>query len=152
MTTNGSVFTQTPTARAKENVLGDEEAGKELKLGEFQDAVGLTLSEARTLMTVIFDHRRDAQKFKVPDNEIVTKTGAYLEVFSRFKQQETAQAVERIMVGQTGLSSFEKAQLGSLCCDTAEEAKTLIPSLADKRSDDDLQNLLDEITRLRQFV
>jgi DNA-directed RNA polymerase II subunit RPB4 len=34
---------------------------------------------------------------------------------------------------------------GSLCCDNAEEAKTLIPSLADKRSDEDLQELLEEV-------
>jgi len=150
MATNG--FSQAPTARAKEHVLGDEEAGQELKLGEFEHATGLTLSEARTLMTVIFDHRREAGKFKVPDNQIVTKTQAYLEVFSRFKQQETAQAVERILLLQKDLTSFERAQLGSLCCDNAEEAKTLIPSLADKRSDEDLQELLEEITRLRQFV
>lgn len=107
-----SAINQPPTARAKEAILGDEEAGRELKLGEFNDAVGLTLSEARTLMTVIFDHRREAQKFKVPDTEIVTKTQSYLEVFSRFKQQETAQAVERILLEQKDLTSFERAQLG----------------------------------------
>ena len=37
---------------------------------------------------------------------------------------------------------------GSLCCETAEEAKTLIPSLADKVSDDELQELLDEMYKL----
>lgn len=42
-------------------------------------------------------------------------------------------------------------QTGSLCCDTAEEAKTLIPSLNDKISDDDLQELLDEITKLMGY-
>lgn len=41
---------------------------------------------------------------------------------------------------------------GSLCCESAEEAKTLIPSLASKISDVDLQELLDEITKLRNFV
>lgn len=41
--------------------------------------------------------------------------------------------------------------LGSLCCDTAEEAKTLVPSLTDKISDDDLQELLDEITKLMGY-
>ena len=40
---------------------------------------------------------------------------------------------------------------GSLCCDTAEEAKTLIPSLTDKISDDDLQELLDEIRKLMGY-
>ena len=42
--------------------------------------------------------------------------------------------------------------LGSLCCETAEEAKTLIPSLQNKISDADLQDLLDEITKLRNFT
>jgi DNA-directed RNA polymerase subunit F len=38
--------------------------------------------------------------------------------------------------------------IGSLCCETAEEAKTLIPSLTDKISDEDLQELLDEVNKL----
>ena len=41
--------------------------------------------------------------------------------------------------------------IGSLCCDTAEEAKTLIPSLQDKITDDDLQELLDQITKLMGY-
>lgn len=42
--------------------------------------------------------------------------------------------------------------LGSLCCDNAEEAKSLIPSIGNKISDADLQELLDELTKLRNFV
>ena len=42
--------------------------------------------------------------------------------------------------------------IGSLCCETAEEAKTLIPSLQNKISDVDLQDLLDEISKLRNFT
>ena len=41
---------------------------------------------------------------------------------------------------------------GTLCCENADEAKTLIPSLANKISDADLDNLLQEITNLRQYV
>lgn len=41
--------------------------------------------------------------------------------------------------------------IGSLCCDSSEEAKTLIPSLQDKITDDDLQELLDEITKLMGY-
>lgn len=44
------------------------------------------------------------------------------------------------------------ARVGSLCCETSEEAKTLIPSLEQKISDEDLQELLDDITKLRNFV
>ena len=50
------------------------------------------------------------------------------------------------------LELFERSQLGSLCCDSAEEAKTLIPSLGDKIGDAELQGLLDDITKLRNFV
>ena len=40
---------------------------------------------------------------------------------------------------------------GTLCCDTAEEARTLIPSLEGKISDDGLQAVLDNISKLRDF-
>ena len=39
----------------------------------------------------------------------------------------------------------------TLCCDAAEEARTLIPSLEGKISDDELQAVLDEISKLRDF-
>lgn len=51
-----------------------------------------------------------------------------------------------------GMRSEANLGPGSLCPDTAEEAKTLIPSLEGKISDDDLQELLDEMMRLRNFV
>jgi len=41
---------------------------------------------------------------------------------------------------------------GSLCCETSEEAKMLIPSLEKKISNADLEDLLKEITNLRAFV
>lgn len=44
---------------------------------------------------------------------------------------------------------FFLRRLGSLCCDSAEEAKTLIPSLADKIDDDVLQDLLDQMAKLQ---
>lgn len=39
--------------------------------------------------------------------------------------------------------------IGSLCCDSAEEAKTLIPSLSDKIEDEVLQDLLDQMAKLQ---
>lgn len=38
---------------------------------------------------------------------------------------------------------------GSLCCDTADEAKTLIPSLSSKMDDESLQPVLDELQKYR---
>lgn len=94
-------------------------------------------------------------------------------MFARFKDEENIKAVERLLNSHTELEMFERSQLGewcashlssmaglltvygdvgSLCCDNAEEAKSLIPSLQNKISDGDLQELLDELTKLRNFT
>lgn len=54
--------------------------------------------------------------------------------------------------GMAGTDGKGGRVIGSLCCESAEEAKTLIPSLSNKISDGDLQELLDDITKLRNFV
>ncbi|KAI9869071.1 MAG: RNA polymerase B [Trichoglossum hirsutum] len=140
-----------PTSRAREQPQGDEEASTELKLGEFQNVPTLTLSEARLLINAVLDHRKTSGR-EFPETEMLRSTQDYLDVFARFKQKENIEAVERLLSTQTHLESFERSQLGTLCCETAEEAKTLIPSLATKIPDQDLQELLDEITKLRTFV
>ncbi|MCJ1344819.1 RNA polymerase B [Peltigera leucophlebia] len=163
------------TSRQREKPIGDEEAGIELKLGEFQTVPTLTLSEARVLINAVMDHRKqqgrkvmetesdgfphrktksiefDAQSISLSCRTLI-KTQDYLDVFARFKQKENIEAVERMLTSKTELELFERSQLGSLCCESAEEAKTLIPSLANKISDPDLQELLDDITKLRNFV
>ncbi|MCJ1468361.1 RNA polymerase B [Pseudocyphellaria aurata] len=140
----------TPTSRTREKPTGDEEATANLKLGEFQNVPTLTLSEARLLINAVMDHRK--QQRKVEETETLIKTQDYLDVFARFKQKENIEAVERMLTSKTELELFERSQLGNLCCESSEEAKTLIPSLASKISDVDLQELLDDITKLRNFV
>ncbi|KAL2037312.1 hypothetical protein N7G274_010001 [Stereocaulon virgatum] len=139
-----------PTSRTREKITGDEEAAAELKLGEFQNVPTLTLSEARLLINAVMDHRK--QQRKVEETETLIKTQDYLDVFARFKVKENIEAVERMLTSHTEMELFERSQLGSLCCESAEEAKTLIPSLTHKISDLDLQDLLDEITKLRNFT
>ncbi|KAK3172718.1 hypothetical protein OEA41_006042 [Lepraria neglecta] len=139
-----------PTSRTREKITGDEEAAAELKLGEFQNVPTLTLSEARLLINAVMDHRK--QQRKVEETETLIKTQDYLDVFARFKVKENIEAVERMLTSHTEMELFERSQLGSLCCESAEEAKTLIPSLTNKISDLDLQDLLDEITKLRNFT
>ena len=82
---------------------------------------------------------------------MLIKTLDYLDHFARFKSQEATEAVERLLSAVPGLENFERSQLGNLCCDVAEEAKTLIPSLADKIGDDELQELLNEINKHRGY-
>lgn len=61
--------------------------------------------------------------------------------------------VELLCIGVSEAHCFANAVLssfvGSLCCDSAEEAKTLIPSIADKIDDDTLQELLDQMAKLQ---
>ncbi|KAL6720772.1 hypothetical protein ACLMJK_002697 [Lecanora helva] len=139
-----------PVSRSRDKTAGDEEATTDLKLGEFQNVPTLTLSEARLLINAVMDHRK--QQRTVEETETLIKTQDYLDVFARFKQKENIEAVERMLTAHTELELFERSQLGSLCCESAEEAKTLIPSLSNKISDNDLQELLDDITKLRNFV
>jgi DNA-directed RNA polymerase II subunit RPB4 len=42
----------------------------------------------------------------------LTKTLDYLEVFSRFKDEENIKAVERLLNSHTELEMFERSQLG----------------------------------------
>ncbi|EKD20959.1 uncharacterized protein L3040_004579 [Drepanopeziza brunnea f. sp. 'multigermtubi'] len=139
------------TSRSREPPQGDEEASSELKLGEFQDVDALTHSEAALVINALVTKRRMDKK-NVNETELLIKTTDYLDHFARFKRKENVEAVERLLSAHKELAKFERAQLGSLCCDTSEEAKTLIPSLQDKIGDDDLQELLDEITKLMGYT
>lgn len=74
----------------------------------------------------------------------------YARTFANYRTKERVEAVERLVGQYAQLAMFEQAQLGSLGCGTAEEAKTLIPSLNSKIDDDALQSLLDQLERLRE--
>lgn len=136
-----------PTSRPKPPPTGEEEAGSVLKLGEFQNVDTLTLSEANLVINALIAKRNKDRK-GANETEILTLTRDYLDTFARFKKKENVEAVERLLSARKELTKFERAQLGSLCCDTADEAKTLIPSLQDKISDEDLGDLLDEMEKL----
>ncbi|ROT36995.1 RNA polymerase Rpb4 [Sodiomyces alkalinus F11] len=136
------------TSRPKPTPPGQERADHILDLGEFQNVDTLTLSEASLVINALVAKRRGDRK-NVNETEMLTQTLNYLDAFSRFRQKENVEAVERLLSAHKQLAKFERAQLGSLCCETAEEAKTLIPSLADKIGDEELQELLDEISKLQ---
>ncbi|POR31310.1 DNA-directed RNA polymerase II subunit rpb4 [Tolypocladium paradoxum] len=135
-------------SRPKPPPPGNEEASATLNLGEFQDVDTLTLSEAALVLNALVAKRRNDRK-NVNETEMLNQTLNYLDHFARFTQKENVEAVERLLSSHKDLAKFERAQLGSLCCENADEAKTLIPSLADKIKDEDLQELLDEISKLQ---
>ncbi|KAK2741748.1 RNA polymerase B [Myotisia sp. PD_48] len=148
---SSSIQLPDPTHRKRELPQNELEATSHLKLGEFQNVPTLSLSEARLVINKVLDLRRKGDN-KFEERETLLKTQDYLEVFARFKEKENIEAVERLLSAHTELEFFERSQLGSLCCDNAEEAKSLIPSIGNKISDGDLQELLDELTKLRNFV
>ncbi|KAI5966222.1 RPB4 [Candida pseudojiufengensis] len=85
-------------------------------------------------------------------NEIMHKTLNYLTNFSRFKNRSSCETVEKLINDFNAhcneyLHPFEMAQLGTLECEDAEEAKSLIPSLTNKVSDVQLQSLLTELRK-----
>lgn len=138
-----------PTSRPKPPPPTEEEAGTTLKLGEFQDVDTLTLSEASLVINALLAKRRAEMRRHQNNTDILNQTLDYLDAFARFKQKENVEAVERLLSSHKQLTKFERAQIGSLCCDSAEEAKTLIPSIADKITDEDLQELLDQMGKLQ---
>ncbi|KAL4810188.1 hypothetical protein BDV18DRAFT_150497 [Aspergillus unguis] len=142
-----------PPATHRQRALpqGELEAASTLKLGADQNTHTLSLSEARLVIDKVLENkRRGGKKYEEPEN--LLKTLEYLDNFARFKDEENIKAVERLLNSHTELEMFERSQLGSLCCDNAEEAKSLIPSLQNKISDGELQELLDELTKLRNFT
>ncbi|QIW96958.1 hypothetical protein AMS68_002476 [Peltaster fructicola] len=145
---------------------GDEEASYRLKLGEMEESQSLSVAEANVLLHYI-DEQRKRDGTMANNKDVFVKARDYVSLFARFKDHKTVEQIERETRLTQGIHHFERAQLGmtdedicgrlltgmiaTLCCDTAEEARTLIPSLENKISDDDLQALLDNISKLRDF-
>lgn len=50
---------------------------------------------------------------------MLTKTIDYLDAFSRFKQKEHVEAVERLLSAHKEFHKFERAQLGESCLSTS---------------------------------
>lgn len=142
--------------------------------GEQEQLIALNLSEARLLIRAALKERRNKNAKKTEydeddendkedeisnmdlagpnSNEIMHKTLNYLTNFARFKNSSSTETVEKLLndfslLASEPLHPFELAQLGTLECEDAEEAKSLIPSLIHKVSDVQLQTLLTELRK-----
>lgn len=143
--------------------------------GTEEQLIALNLSEARLLIRAALKERRNknnkTREFDMDDeenekedemanmelagpssNEIMHKTLNYLSNFARFKNSSSTETVEKLLndFGSSAtepLHPFELAQLGTLECEDAEEAKSLVPSLNNKVSDVQLQSLLTELRK-----
>ncbi|KAI0704139.1 RNA polymerase II [Earliella scabrosa] len=123
----------------------EEEDASSLRLGsEFNNAGCLLISEVRYLL----EHRPSEKA--APDTAVYNKTLDYVKTFAKFDKPEAAAAIRETLRRESALTQFEIAQIANLCPVTAEEAKSIIPSLV-KIDDDKLQPLLDEIQTMRKF-
>lgn len=133
----------------------DLEAGRELKLGEFGDVeITLSLSEARIVLQKVTEIRSKGQQ-PLEENDNITKTRDYLEIFSVFKDPPEAEASEALVTSLgPNLHVFEKGQLKTLIPTCADEAKALIPSLEKKIEDglideNDLEQVCVELQKVK---
>ncbi|KAJ2325058.1 RNA polymerase B [Coemansia sp. RSA 2702] len=118
-----------------------------LELGvDFHDAECLLISEVKVLLEAQYDNKKDEKTL----DETYTKTLDYVQQFSRYTNRDTIKEV-RALLKPTELEPFECAQLGNLCCSEFDEAKTLIPSIGNKISDDDLDSLLKQMDSLKKY-
>nr|CAH7729539.1 unnamed protein product [Callosobruchus chinensis] len=95
---------------------------------EFENAETLLISEVHMLL----EHRKD-------QNE------------SAEDEQEFSEVFMKTLLMQKKLHKFELAAIANLCPETAEEAKSLIPSLEGRFEDEELQALLDDIQTKRSI-
>merc|ERR1711912_35040 len=130
--------------------IGEEEDVSTLKFPkEFENIETLLNVEVAMLL-----EKRKAQNDKAAEigaNEIelsdcFLKTLQYCQRFQRYNNTETSKAVREILEDKA-LHKYELAQLANLCPETAEEARSLIPSLEgpNRFNDEDLQEILDDI-------
>jgi DNA-directed RNA polymerase II subunit RPB4 len=123
--------------------------GPVVELGEFQNDPALSVSEARYVTdTVIAGRRKTGFQFSVTD--IMRQMLNHMDTFSRFSDREQLQNLETLFVPYPQLNTFEKSQISSLVPGDHEEAKTLIPSLAEKMGDEELDQMLREIAAMRE--
>ncbi|KAI7875177.1 DNA-directed RNA polymerase II subunit RPB4-like protein [Lichtheimia hyalospora FSU 10163] len=116
---------------------------------EFNNAQCLYISEVRILLEAQQDSKESGTENR-PTTSITTKTLDYVRTFSRFTNRDSVREVRQLL-GKDDLAQFEVAQLANLCCEDAEEAKALIPSLAHKVDDDKVQELLNEMLTIKKF-
>lgn len=149
--------------------------------GEQEQLIALNMSEARLLVRAALRERKNKnlKKSEADDdededderedeianielagpnsNEVVHKTLNFLSTFSRFKNASSTETVEKLLTDFSAQASeplhpFELAQLGNLECEDAEEAKTLVPSLARKVTDVQLKTLLTELRKYQTLA
>ncbi|KAL2915962.1 RNA polymerase B [Polyrhizophydium stewartii] len=104
----------------------EEEDANQVKLGpDFQTVDCLLISEVKVLLDIARDRkRRESGEGSISD--IMQKTFDYCQQSTRFSNKQVVKEI-RALFPKDQFHEFEMVQLANLCCETAEEAKALIP-------------------------
>jgi len=128
----------------------EEEDAAELKLGsDFNEAQCLLNSEVAILLETS-QQAHEADDSEAELSQVFIKTLNYVKTFSRYKNKTAVKEV-RSLLTKKNLEEFEISSLANLCPDTAEEAKSLIPSLSTKFTDDELEQTLADLRNYSSF-
>ncbi|KAF1975702.1 hypothetical protein BU23DRAFT_66596 [Bimuria novae-zelandiae CBS 107.79] len=142
-------------SRPKPQQQQEEEIGNDLNLGSFEGEQPLSISEARILITAVHDKRRKMAREGQGvlgdrthnDTQSIQQFVDYLDIFARYKEYSNLTAMITVLEANPQINHAERAMLGSLCPDSADEAKTLIPSLTSKVDDETLEAALQELQK-----
>lgn len=104
----------------------------------------------------------------MPTHRVFTKTLDYVKRFNRYKNKTAVKEVRSYVIPsehhcrtlthdlprvltRKGLEEYEIASLANLAPENAEEAKTLIPSLKHKFTDEELDGVLNDLRNYSTF-
>ena len=131
------------------NEAQEEDADELVFPKEFKDAETLPIAEVFMLL----DHRKtqnDEAEEKQELSEVFIKTLEYTRRFSKFKNRDMIASV-REMLQQKKFAKFELSALANLVPENAEEGKSLIPSLAGRFEDEDLEQIISDLQTKRSI-
>jgi DNA-directed RNA polymerase II subunit RPB4 len=115
----------------------------------FTEQKAMTISEVAIALEQYTQERMLRDPSYQP-NILVSKTLEYTNTIATNKNADTVRKI-RSVLAEAGMTEHELAMVANLQLQTAEEAKKLIPTLADRFTDDDLNKILLEVENYREF-
>ena len=137
----------------------EEEDATELKLGEdFSSAAALSMNEVMLVcQSKVEDDAEAGGETSTATTGVFEKALAYCKRYANCSNQQQAAAM-RDLCESAGLADFETAALANIMPQNADEARTLVPSLAargedgnERFSEEQIEALLNEMNNVRAF-
>ncbi len=132
--------------RRKKTVAEEEDANLLKLSSEFQHEECLMISEVKYLLDAAVV---SAQQMNLQLPPSTAKTHQYVSTISKLHNIETIKQVKSLFPPKQ-FERFEIAQIVNLGCETAEEIRTLVPSL-NRLDEEEVQKYLDEMHQLRKM-